>query len=134
MILDLKSPPTGRHDLGRWGERLIGAWYERNQRGVVIGTNVRLGSLELDVIVRDGALVRVVEVRTSARRPTHELSWSVVGKKMSRVRRAMERLVRCKDYHVDPDHLVLDVALVYVDRVARRAHIEVWFDALPRAL
>ena len=101
MILDLKSPPTGRHDLGRWGERLIGAWYERNQRGVVIGTNVRLGSLELDVIVRDGALVRVVEVRTSARRPTHELSWSVVGKKMSRVRRAMERLVRCKDYHVD---------------------------------
>ena len=78
-----------------------------------MGTNVRIGRLELDVVAREGRVVIVVEVR--ARGPT---AWttafgSLDTKKRQRVRRAAERLWQ-RRYRDDPsvDRLRIDAASV----------------------
>jgi putative endonuclease len=60
----------------------------------VLGRNVRVGHLELDVVARKGALLVVVEVR--ARRPGALVGAfaSVTAPKRERVRRAVQRLWR----------------------------------------
>jgi putative endonuclease len=75
--------------------------------------NLRVGRLELDLIVRDGPVVAIVEVR--ARGPG---AWvrpldSVDAKKRARVRRAGERLWR-ERFARDPrvERMRFDVAAV----------------------
>ncbi|MGD0528131.1 MAG: YraN family protein [Polyangiaceae bacterium] len=62
----------------------------------ILGRNVRLGALELDIVAQKGSLVAVVEVRTrgpTARQGPFE---SIGGTKRVRLRRAVERLWREK--------------------------------------
>jgi putative endonuclease len=59
------------------------------ERGfTIIGRNVRMGRLELDVIARHGSLVVVCEVRSRRRaRPVFPAE-TIRGEKLNRVRRA----------------------------------------------
>ena len=82
----------------------------------ILGTNVRLGRLELDVVARENDTVVVVEVRT--RGPT---AWqtgmeSIARIKAKRVRAAGERLWR-ERFLRDPtvNRMRFDVAVVTFD-------------------
>jgi putative endonuclease len=78
----------------------------------ILGRNVRLGALELDIVARLRELVAVVEVRTrgpgSYERPFESLSPA----KRARLRRAVERLWR------DPLATMKDVERVRIDFAA----------------
>jgi putative endonuclease len=60
----------------------------------ILGRNIRLGSLELDIVARKGSLLAVVEVR--ARRPGALVGAfaSVTSTKRARLLRAVQRLWR----------------------------------------
>lgn len=86
---------SGRREIGAHAEALVAAHLVASGL-TLIGTNVRVGRLELDVVARDGPVIVIVEVR--ARGPG---SWvrpldSVDAKKRDRVRRAGERLWRAR--------------------------------------
>jgi putative endonuclease len=79
----------------------------------VLGMNVRLGALELDVVARKGPLVVVVEVRT--RGPgAYERPFESIGPiKRLRIRRAVERLWRRRLQAMrDVERVRIDVAAV----------------------
>jgi putative endonuclease len=88
-----EAGPIDRQAIGARAEGLVAAHLA--QQGMeILGLNVRVGRLELDIVARDGPVVVVVEVR--ARGPG---SWvrpldSVDRGKRARVRRAGERLWR----------------------------------------
>jgi putative endonuclease len=79
----------------------------------ILARNVRLGSLELDIVARKGPLVAVVEVR--ARRPGALVGpfASVTFTKRVRVRRAVRRLWRERLSAMEGvERLRIDVAAV----------------------
>lgn len=59
---------------------------------VILGTNVRVGRLEIDVLAREGDTIVVVEVRTRGPRAWLTGFDSIDAKKIERIRRAGERL------------------------------------------
>jgi putative endonuclease len=105
-----RSPST--HEVGARAERAVAEHLIAS--GVeVIGRNVRVGRLELDIVAREGPVVVVVEVRARG-----EGSWvrpldSVDLRKQERVRRAGERLWR-ERFARDPrvERMRFDVAAV----------------------
>ena len=60
----------------------------------ILGTNIRIGRLELDIVARDGDTVVVVEVRTRGGNSWQTGLTSLVGAKSKRVRAAGEQLWR----------------------------------------
>lgn len=60
----------------------------------IIGTNLRAGRLEMDVVVRAGPVLAVVEVRTRGSRSWTRALGSIDHAKRRRIRRAGERLWR----------------------------------------
>jgi putative endonuclease len=60
----------------------------------ILGQNVRLGSLELDVVARQGPLVAVVEVRTRGKTSYQHAFESLNATKRARLHRAVRRLWR----------------------------------------
>jgi putative endonuclease len=79
----------------------------------VVGCNVRLGRLELDIVAREGRTVVVVEVRTRSEHALTTGFGSIDRAKRERTRRAGERLWR-ERYRDDAgvDHLRFDAASV----------------------
>ncbi|MDP9033466.1 MAG: YraN family protein [Myxococcota bacterium] len=87
----------------------------------VLGRNVRFGPLELDLVVQNGPLVAVVEVRTRGLRALEGPFESVGARKRARIVRAAERLWRERLYAVPGVSRVrIDVAAVTFDRDATR--------------
>ena len=87
------------------------------ERGfVIVGTNVRLGRLELDIVAREGDTVVVVEVRTRGASAWQTGLESVARAKAKRVRTAGERLWRQR-FERDPtvNRMRFDVAVVTYD-------------------
>jgi putative endonuclease len=78
----------------------------------ILGTNVRLGYLELDIVARKGPLAIILEVRT--RGPGSFLSAfaSVTGPKRRRLRVAALRLWRRMKHDPTLDRIRVDVAAV----------------------
>lgn len=79
----------------------------------ILGRNVRLGPLEVDIVARQGNLVVVVEVRT--RGPTSQQSAfeSIGPTKRANLHRAVERLWREQlETMKDVDRVRIDVAAV----------------------
>jgi putative endonuclease len=90
----------------------VRAWLER--RGLrILGSNVRVNYLEVDLLVQDGRTLALVEVRTRAAASWTSAFGSVDGWKRTRLRRAGERLWR-RVYQFQPefDHVRYDVASV----------------------
>lgn len=72
------SSPNPAHSLGRWGEHHAARFLER--RGwTVVCRNYRFGRREVDLVVRRGAVLAFVEVKTRAGegfgQPTEAITW-----------------------------------------------------------
>ena len=76
---------------GDQGERLVASWLE-GHGFVVLGRNVRLGLLEIDIVAREGSVIALVEVRTRSPSALTSGFSSVGPAKVLRLRRAGERL------------------------------------------
>lgn len=83
------SRPGHRRRAGDWGERLAACFLE-GLGYEILERNLRFGPLEIDLLVRKGDVVAIVEVRlrsdTSRGRPEESVSW--------RKRRYLERAWR----------------------------------------
>lgn len=105
---------TGRVRRGRAAERivvdlLLAKGFE------ILGTNVRLGPLELDVVAREGPLVVVVEVRTRGVGAYETAFESVSAVKRRRLRAAAARLWRTLAGDPTIERVRIDVAAVDLD-------------------
>ncbi len=87
-----KKPPS-RHVRGRRAEA-VAADYFFASGFVPLGANVRAGPLELDLIVEQGDLLVVVEVRSRKRSALETALESVRPKKQAQVQRATAALWR----------------------------------------
>jgi len=76
-----------RHDRGRRAEELV-ASFLCSSGLEVLGRNVRVGSLELDILAREGATLAVVEVRTRGGSAWESALGSVSALKQRRLRDA----------------------------------------------
>jgi putative endonuclease len=89
----------------------------------VLGRNVRLGALELDIVARKGDLAAIVEVRTRGPGAFTSAFESIDAKKRLRLLRGAERLWRERLSKMeDIARLRIDVASVTFD--AAGAHVE----------
>ncbi len=82
---------TERHARGRLAEEFVAAELARNGYEI-LGRNVRVGALELDIVARNGAVLVIVEVRTRGARSWGSALESVTAEKQRRLRRASEIL------------------------------------------
>jgi len=107
----------GRHPLGREAEAFVARELER--RGFsVIGRNVRVGRLELDLIARRGSLIVICEVRARRSDKFMAPAESLDRRKLERIRRAaLLWLVSSRLRNVD---VRLDVAAVVYDSATPR--------------
>jgi len=90
----------------------------------ILGVNVRVGHLEIDVVARLDRTVLVVEVRSRGTSSWTSAFGSIDAKKRARVRTAGERLWD-RRFRLDPqiDHLRFDtVSVTFDDR--GQAHVE----------
>jgi putative endonuclease len=79
----------------------------------ILGTNVRVGRLEIDIVAREADTVVVVEVRTRGSASWQTGMQSVDGRKAARVRRAGEQLWRAQFEHdKSVNRMRFDVAAV----------------------
>jgi putative endonuclease len=79
----------------------------------LIGANLRIGRLELDLVLRDGPVIVVVEVRTRGARSFQRALDSVDSRKRARVRAAGERLWRERFAHdASVERMRFDIAAV----------------------
>ena len=81
----------------------------------ILGTNVRLGSLEVDVLARKGPLLVVVEVRTRGKTSWQTAFGSVTGPKRRRLRRAVELVWRRAKHDLTLERIRVDVVAVNLD-------------------
>ena len=79
----------------------------------MLGCNVRVNYLEIDLLVQDGRSLALVEVRTRRASSWTSAFGSIDGWKRTRLRRAGERLWRRQyRFRSEFDHLRFDVASV----------------------
>jgi putative endonuclease len=89
----------------------------------ILGRNVRLGALEIDVVARRGDLAAIVEVRTRGEGAFTRGLESVDAKKRMRITRAAERLWRTKLSKMPGiERVRIDVASVTFD--GAETHVE----------
>jgi putative endonuclease len=114
-----------RTALGRRAEQAV-ADYLVVRGFTVMGLNVRLGPLELDVVARKGSLVVVVEVRTRGRGSLVGPFESITPAKRARIRRAVSRLWREKLAAMrEIERVRIDVAAVtFEDGKTRVEYVE----------
>ena len=125
------SPPPqqSKKALGDRAERAAAAWLVA--RGLdLVASNVRVGRLEIDLVLRDGPVIVFVEVRTRGPGAWTSALASVDARKRARVRAAGERLWRdrfARDATID--RVRFDVAAVELlpDGGANVEHIRAAF-------
>jgi putative endonuclease len=122
------SQLTARGELGSRAELAV-ADYLAVRGFSIIGRNVRLGPLELDIVARKGPLVVVVEVRTRGPGSLQGPFESIDGIKQMRLRRAVARLWR------DKLRAMSEVERVRIDVAAVRFEgRETWVEYIEGAL
>lgn len=101
---------------GRQAEDAVAA-HLANRGYALIGRNVRVGHLELDIVARAGSVVCVVEVRYRGPSCWQGALESIDERKQHRLRRAAEALWQQRFAHdATVDHIRFDVASVtFVD-------------------
>jgi putative endonuclease len=82
----------------------------------IVGQNVRLGALEIDLIARKGSLVAIVEVRVREGGSLAGPLASITREKRTRLVRAADRIWRERFAKMpDIERLRIDVAAVYFE-------------------
>jgi putative endonuclease len=119
------SPGSKAWNDGRRAELAVADFLYARGFGI-LGRNVRLGALELDVVARRDALVVVVEVRTRGSGAYVSALASVDRVKRVRLMRAVERLWRSRLAAMhDVDRVRIDVAaVVFAGKTTRVEYIE----------
>jgi putative endonuclease len=103
--------PSDRLELARRGEALV-ADQLRAQGFEIVGMNVRVGRLELDIIAQRGSLLVVCEVRTR-RKPAPIFPSETLGpQKLERLRRASAQWLREQPAGTGRRSLRIDAAAV----------------------
>lgn len=115
-----------RQGLGRWGEdlaarHLVGKGYE------VVARNWRCEAGELDLVVRDGDCLVIVEVRTRRGRAMGAPEESITATKQARLCSLAEAYVQAHDW---PGYWRLDVVAVEVDRRGRLLRVDHYENAV----
>ncbi|MEB2322615.1 MAG: YraN family protein [Sorangiineae bacterium] len=105
---------------GQAAEQAVAAWL-RAAGWDIVGTNLRVGRLELDVVARRDRVIAVVEVRSRGTGAWTTPLGSIGTVKRLRIRRAGERLWQRRFKH-DPtvDRLRFDAASVTFENGAPR--------------
>lgn len=107
---------TAAHDRGVRAEEAV-VDYLTTRGFTILGRNVRLGALELDVVARKGSLAAIVEVRTRGEGAYVGALASIDARKRASLLRAAERIWRERLSKLDGvERLRLDVAAVTFDR------------------
>ena len=107
---------------GGRAERAVVDFLER-AGAAIVGTNLRVGKLELDVVAREGPVIIVVEVRTRGAGAWTTGFGSIDGEKRRRIRRAGERLWQRRYKHDESvERLRFDAASVTFE--GETAHVE----------
>jgi len=115
------SDDTAR-SLGARAEAVVARYLE--ERGYeIVGLNVRIGHLELDVVARSGGVIAVVEVRTRGPGAWTSAFGSINQKKRERVRRAGQRLWQRRFRH-DPSALRMRFDVAAVSFETREPQVE----------
>ena len=86
-------PPQSKKALGDRAERAASAWLV-TQGLELVASNVRVGRFEIDLVLRDGAVIVFVEVRTRGPGAWTGALASIDARKRGRLRAAGERLWR----------------------------------------
>ena len=81
----------------------------------ILGTNVRLGALEVDVLARKGPVLVVVEVRTRGKTSWQTAFASVTGPKRRRLHRAAQLVWRRAKLDATLEGVRVDVIAVDLD-------------------
>lgn len=89
----LDKPPRDKAAIGALAEE-IAAQFLASAGLVILGKNVRVGRAEIDLLVRDGPVVVLVEVRTRGRTSYQRALDSIDKNKQARLRAAGQRLWR----------------------------------------
>jgi putative endonuclease len=101
-----------RAELGRLAEEAVARELVARD-WLVLGRNVRVGRLEIDVVARQGSVVAIVEVRTRGRTSWQGPLASVNASKRARLRTAGERLWRARFIHdASIERMRFDIAAV----------------------
>ena len=82
-----RADTSRRAALGSEGEQLVARHLER-EGFTIVGRNVRVGRLELDLVARRGALLVFCEVRTRASQNFVDPVDTIDAQKQQRIRRA----------------------------------------------
>ncbi len=102
---------TAKRDLGDFGERIAAHRLESQGMGIV-GRNVRIGRIEIDLIADDGEDVVFIEVRT--RRGAAGLAAESLGS--AKLRRMWEAAAGyCEAKSIAPERIRIDVVAVDLD-------------------
>jgi Holliday junction resolvase-like predicted endonuclease len=128
--IQMSRSVVGRRKLGRRAEVLVAEWY-KNRGFEVLFENLYLGHDELDLVVIRRNILRVVEVRSSTKRVPCELSWTVVGRKAHKLKRATRKLIY-SGLLVEISAIQIDLALVQWFP-GGGSKIEIWESALSLA-
>ena len=100
---------------GRFAEDSVSAFLQ-NSGYAVIGRNVRVGHLEVDIVARKGSVIAVVEVRHRGPSSWQSAFESISETKQQRLRRAADRLWRERFVHDSSiERIRFDVASVSFD-------------------
>jgi putative endonuclease len=121
--------PSSKKALGDRAERAAAAWFLA-QGFEILTSNLRVGRFEIDLLLRDGPVIVLVEVRTRGPGAWTGALASIDAKKRARLRAAGERLWRerfAQDRAID--RMRFDVAAVELlpDGNARVEHVKAAF-------
>lgn len=104
-------PETARQTLGIAGEQVVARHLER-EGFTIVGANVKVGRLELDLIARRGPLLVFCEVRSRASRSFVDPIDTIDVRKQERIRRAACAWLAQRD---DASEVRFDAAEVVFD-------------------
>ncbi len=120
---------TGKRDRGKRGEERA-SFYLEKKGYTVLGKNIRAGKREIDLLVRKGSVLAVVEVRCKTRWSPLFDSEVVNLKKRRHVIQAAREIVG--PYREKGDFIRFDVVIVTIDEkenVLSLRHVENAFSA-----
>ena len=115
--------------LGRRAEAYVSLYYQSKFGFDLLSQNLRLGACEIDLLMKKGTAMRMIEVRSSSTRNNDDLAWSLVGKKARSLRKSIHALIQRGIMDTDQEFQV-DAALVRWPNTGPPS-LKLWFNIFP---